>query len=106
MMADMLDVLSTNRGERAGSSRPRAGGELAQAVVEEDDAVEEISGLITACLSLGNVLGPLGGTVLASSLGFRMASDVLGVIFCANALWLLRLRYRPTSPRTVHSHET
>ncbi|KAJ1634186.1 hypothetical protein T492DRAFT_837060 [Pavlovales sp. CCMP2436] len=38
-------------------------------LAKEDEAVEEISGLITACLSLGNVLGPLGGTVIASSLG-------------------------------------
>lgn len=55
---------------------------------DEEAATEELAALLTSCFSLGQFVGPLGGALLASRCGFRVASDALSLALLANAAWL------------------
>jgi MFS family permease len=64
---------------------------------DEEEAVEELSALVTSCASLGQIIGPLGGAFLVSTFGFRGTCDWLSLLFGLDIVWLwwLSARGRP-----------
>lgn len=72
---------------------------------DEEAATEDLSALLTSCFNLGQFVGPLGGALLASRFGFRVASDVLTLALVGNALWLLICGRRSSAADNVSCTE-
>mmetsp|Transcript_38091 Transcript_38091/g.94487 ORF Transcript_38091/g.94487 Transcript_38091/m.94487 type:complete len:508 (-) Transcript_38091:306-1829(-) len=69
----------------------------------KDDAINALSALMTSCFSLGQMVGPLIGSFMASRLGFNWASTGIGVACFIHTFVLMYLQ-RQSKPHQVSGY--
>jgi MFS family permease len=83
-------ALAARSRRRAPAPGPRS--RRLSCVDRKEDAINALSALMTSCFSLGQMVGPLSGSFMASRLGFNWASTAIGLLLGAHTCVLIYLQ--------------